>query len=39
MSENRMLVVPVNILTLFVHTPFSRAEPHITVCLDSGGCY
>ena len=34
MRENRDFVVPVNILTLFAHAPFSWAARHTTVCLD-----
>ena len=34
MRENSDFVVPVNILTPFVHAPFSWAAQHTTVCLD-----
>jgi len=36
MCENCDFVVPVNILTPFVHAPFSWATRHTTVCLNSG---
>jgi len=38
MRENRDFVVPVNMLTLFVHAPFSWAARHTTVCLDTQHC-
>jgi len=34
MRENRDFVVPVHILTLFAHAPFSWAARHTTVCLN-----
>ena len=34
MREHHDFVVPVNILTPFVHTPFSWTTRHTTVCLD-----
>ena len=34
MRENRDFVVPVNILTTFVHAPFSWAARHTIVCFD-----
>jgi len=35
MRENLYFVVPVNILTSFVHALFSWAAQHTTVCLDT----
>jgi len=34
MRENCNFVVPVNILTPFVHAPFSWAAQHTNVCFD-----